>query len=88
MAHHSEELTDEMKKLVKEMQLGATKKFTDGKLNPQDEGEIKIAFGEENGRVVINFGKPVAWIGFTPEQAMELAAALMKHSNSAAEIEH
>lgn len=53
--------------------LGATGKYPEGKLRDRDEGEIAFAVGAEQGKVVLNFGKPVAWIGFTPEQAMEIA---------------
>ena len=82
MAHHSEEMTGQMEKLVKEMGLGATNSFPMGKLNKNDRGELKLAIGEENGKIVLNFGKPVAWIGFSPEQAMEIALSLMEHSNN------
>lgn len=53
--------------------LGATGKFPEGKINERDEGEIAFAVGVEDGKIVLNFGKPVAWIGFPPDQAMELA---------------
>lgn len=63
-------------------QLGATGEYPEGKLNPDDEGELKMAVGTEGGRVVMKFGKPVAWIGFTDAQAREIAALLCKHADS------
>lgn len=39
-------------------------KYPDGKLGNDDEGILKIAVYNENGRMVINFGKNVSWIGF------------------------
>ena len=53
--------------------IGPTGKYPEGKLGERDEGEIAFAVGAEDGKIVLNFGKPVAWIGFTPEQAMEIA---------------
>lgn len=60
--------------------LGATGKFPDGKINEADEGEIMVAIVGIEDRVVINFGKPVHWVGFTKEQAVQIAASLIKHS--------
>lgn len=59
------------------MNLGATGKYPQGHLNPNDEGEIRFAIGEENGKIIMNFGKPIAWIGFTPEQAKEIVQSLL-----------
>jgi hypothetical protein len=63
-----------------EARLGATGQFPEGKLADNDEGEIRVAIGQQNGKVVIDFGKPVAWIGFTPEQAEEIAVTLREHA--------
>lgn len=57
--------------------LGATGEYPQGKLNETDEGGITIAVGIENGKVVIQFGKPVAWIGFGRAEAMALASSLV-----------
>lgn len=53
--------------------VGPTGKYPEGKISGRDEGEIAFAVGVEDGKIVLNFGKPVAWVGFTPEQAMEIA---------------
>jgi hypothetical protein len=58
--------------------LGATGGFPDGKLNGADEGGLRFAIGEEGGNVVINFGKPVAWLGMPPEQAVAMAELLIR----------
>lgn len=75
MAHHSDRLHDEMWDEVKRMQLGATGKFPMGKLNETDEGDLRIAVAADlqSQRVILNLGTPVAWIGFTYEQAMALS---------------
>jgi hypothetical protein len=55
-------------------------KYPHGKLNDNDEGELGMAISHENGNVVLNFNKPVAWIGMPPEQAMGLAQLLIDHA--------
>lgn len=63
----------------KNRKLGATGRFPQGKLNKDDEGEIRLAIGHENGKVIIDFGKPVAWIGMNPQEAIEFAAMIFQH---------
>jgi hypothetical protein len=62
--------------------LGATGNFPDGKLTEHDEGEIKIGITTKDGKVVIDFGKPVHWIGFTKEQAVRIATSLLSKAES------
>lgn len=83
MAHHGFDQAEQMRRLVKELSLGPTGHYPDGALNETDEGEIRIAVGVEQGKVVISFGKPTAWIGFTYQQARDLAELLIKHSDRA-----
>jgi hypothetical protein len=59
---------------------GATGQFPEGKLNEADEGEIQFGITTDNGKVVINFGTPVSWMGMNPEQARELGALLSHHA--------
>ncbi len=65
---------------AKEPSLGATGNFPDGKLNASDEGEIMVRIASIEDRVVIDFGKPIHWVGFTKEQAAQIAESLIKHS--------
>ena len=62
--------------------LGATGKFPDGKLAPGDEGEVQFAVGHDpdTGYVFIDFGKPVQWLSFPPDVAVNFAAMLLKHA--------
>jgi hypothetical protein len=92
--HHSERegdqvrrIRDELDRVAREHQLGATGQFPEGKLTGEDEGEIKIAVGVHEGKVVVNFGKPVAWIGFSPQQARELAESIRRASYRATDGE-
>ena len=56
---------------------GATGKYPQGHLNDDDEGELRIGIGVSEGKVVINFGTPVVWIGFDADQAIELACHIL-----------
>ena len=60
--------------------LGATGQFPQGKLNPDDEGELTFAVGVENGQVAIAFGAPVAWIALGPDQALAFASSIIGHA--------
>lgn len=79
MSHHSPTpnpaLTAAMRELMGE--------YPDGRLNDNDAGAVAMAVGVENERVVIQFAKPVAWIGLTGDQAMQLASDLMKQARRA-----
>lgn len=57
---------------------GAIDSFPEGKLSPADEGAIQFAIGESNGKVVIDFGTSVHWMGMTPQQAADLASSLLR----------
>lgn len=74
---------DELKKKFNEidkLRLGATGKIPQGMLTPQDEGEIKFAVGlsMDKKRIVINFGKPVRWVGMNRNQAIDVGKAIIK----------
>lgn len=87
MAHHSSfPPSDDFRALFEtfgQQQPGPTGRFPLGKLVPEDEGEIAVAFTHAGGKVVIDFGKPVAWVGFTPDQADAIADALREHATKA-----
>lgn len=65
--------------------LGATGQFPDGKVNAEDEGELRFAVAHDRDLVQVNFGKPVAWFSLPPESAKHLATLLIKHAQ---ECEH
>lgn len=91
MSHHSPEPFDHperrdfMRKLMDTTSFrGAIGSHPHGKLTKSDEGSLQFAIGGKDGKVVIDFGSPVAWIGMTPQQAMDLAASIMKRARAAA----
>ena len=55
--------------------------FPMGKLAPEDEGELRLSVGHANGKVIMDFGKPTGWIGFTAAQAREIASFLSAHAD-------
>ena len=66
-----------------EQKLGPTNQFPRGRLNPNDDGEIRMAiFPDEKSRVIIvEFGIELSWIGMPPQQAREMGESLIKHAN-------
>ena len=76
--------TERLKQAIEDSKTdaGATNNFPDGKLTETDEGEIKFAITAIEDRVVLNFGTPVHWIGFTRAQALAIANSLTKHAAS------
>jgi hypothetical protein len=63
---------------------GATGDFPQGAMRPTDEGAIQFAIGVEKGKVVLDFGTPVAWVGMPAAQAAELGSLMIKHARRAA----
>lgn len=57
--------------------------FPDGKLNQHDEGAVAFLVGVEDGRVKLQFPKPIAWIGMTPDEAVGMAELLIRHARKA-----
>ena len=68
---------------LRDMQRKLQGEFPDGRLNPNDEGGLAVMIGHEKGKVVMQFPSPTAWIGFTPEQAMDIAQTLISHARKA-----
>lgn len=59
---------------------GALGDFPEGQLTESDEGSIQFAVGETDGKVIIDFGTPVHWLGLNPQQAADLASLLLKRA--------
>ena len=62
-----------------DQKLGKTGKYPKGKLNKNDEGALTYAVGVADGKIIIDFGTPVKWIGFDIQSATALKNALTKH---------
>ncbi len=66
----------------KQQVLGATGQFPEGQLTEADEGEIRFGVTAVDGKVVLDFGTPVTWMGMTPEQAKDLGQLLVERAAS------
>lgn len=65
---------------------GPTGRFPQGKLNEDDRGELQISIGAtKEGKVAMDFGSPVRWIGFGPNDARRIAHSLILKANEAEE---
>jgi len=60
-----------MRREAERLGLGATGQYPSGTTGPDDEGELTagVAADREHNRVVVNFGKPVAWVSMTKAEA-------------------
>lgn len=63
---------------------GPTGEFPQGKLDDTDEGALKIgiAYDKLDGIVRVEFGKPIAWLGLPPPEAVGLARLLLRHAGA------
>jgi hypothetical protein len=68
---------------IRVFKLGATGQFPQGKAAPDDEGELQLGVTHREGNVEIHFGKPIAWLAFPPEKALEFARIIMEHAHQA-----
>lgn len=64
--------------------IGPTGDFPDGKMRADDEGAIRMGATVYEGKVVLNFGTPITWIGLHPQEAADLATLLLDHARRAA----
>ncbi len=90
MSHHGDEPFDgpyfqKRQKLMRDLLnttgfRGAIGSFPEGELTKSDEGAIQFAIGEQDGKVVIDFGTSVHWLGMTPQQAADFASAVLKRA--------
>ena len=48
-----------------------------------DKGEIAFAVIVYHGKVIVNFGKPIASLDMSPDEARQLALSLRQHANQA-----
>lgn len=62
--------------------LGATGDHPRGKLNADDEGGLALGLAVQDRTVILNFGKPVAWIGMGKDDAMALGLAIIAKAES------
>lgn len=86
--HKIQEQTEEIEKrsLKEPEHPGSTGQYPQGKLTPDDLGEIKIRVGMKQDKVIIDFGTSVAWVAMTGNQSIDMGNMLLKagrHVNKA-----
>lgn len=89
MSHHgnyNEQESAAMRALMEQMVTRDQKQlqgeFPSGRLNVNDEGAVAVGIGHQQGKVVMSFPHPTTWIGFTPEQAFDMAESLIEHARA------
>lgn len=81
MSHHSS--NDDITKQLREHMKGLMGEYPQGRLNKDDAGAVAMSVCVESEKVILRFAKPVAWVGFTGDEAIELAQVLIKHARAA-----
>ena len=79
MSHHGSGPFDE--KPMSDMMRKIFGEYPNGKLNVHDEGAVAFMVGASEGRVILQFPKPITWLGMEPNQAVEMAQLLVRHAS-------
>lgn len=95
--HHNEGMDEDLRKLFEDEQAArkrfadqvagrAKRTWSDGRIDGDDDGDLAFAVGPHPDRelVVMDFGKQVTSLSMPPQQAVELAQALIKHARAIA----
>lgn len=80
MSHHGNQPPPEPPEFLRDMQRQLHGEFPDGRLNATDQGSVAVMIGHERGKVVMQFPHPTAWVGFTAQQALDIAQSLIDHA--------
>ena len=78
---------DEMiRRFVRQGEGTAAREYPEGRMGGADDGALAFVVGtdERHGTVVLDFNKPVSWLGMSPRDAVRLASLLVKHARSIA----
>ena len=84
-SHHSgesskpnAELEKIMQRLSDQIDKKAVREYSNGRIGADDDGDLALAVAADHKRgvVLLNFGKPVVWLGMPPHEVHELCAML------------
>lgn len=86
MAHHGDKqppIPEGLAKLMQDeaerMKLGPTHSFPQGKIGDGDDGELRIGLARmASGGILLNLGRPVAWVGLDAASARDLGEKLIR----------
>ena len=73
----------ELRKAQLSQNIGALHDHPERRLTDKDEGALQYAVAQTGGKIIINFGTPVSWIGMNPEDAEAMANVLMAKAREA-----
>ena len=70
-SHHGPEELSLIKQFTEQLEGRARQRYPHGKLNTDDRGSLALAMAVDKakGVIIIDFGKPVDWIGLRLEDA-------------------
>jgi len=76
-AHHSEE-SKHLERFLAQLEGRARRNYSEGRVGPHDEGDLAFAIAVDPQRkiIIIDFGKPVDWIGMPLREAVQLREML------------
>ncbi len=69
-----------VKRFLDQLEKRAKREYTHGRISGQDEGTLALAVAADkaNGVVIIDFGKPVEWIGLGEKECKGLIQMLIE----------
>jgi len=81
--HHGDQKalqTETMQRFLDQVNNRAKRAYPNGRAGAMDDGELAYAIAADHERkiVIIDFAKPVGWMGLEPDQAIELGEVLIK----------
>ena len=83
--HHGSPEESRLLKAFREQEAGTAKReWPEGRIEGTDDGQIvfKLSSDPETGVIKVDFGKPVTWVGMSPNDAVQVAQLLIKHARS------
>lgn len=86
LPHHEADGSSELFKRFSEQRMlqdKAPRTWPDGRMSGADDGDITFCIGNTDGRVIVEFAKPVLTVGMTPRDAITFAQFLIKQARAA-----
>lgn len=87
--HHGDQVDQAMSTVAAMLKVGdsvgPTGRFPGGKLTETDKGEVVFEVVKFKGKVLVNFGTPVMYIGMSPEEARRFGSLLIQKANAITE---
>lgn len=83
---HNRALEQIIQRFNDQMEGRVRRAYSQGRISPQDDGDLAFAIAADKGHgtVVIDFGKPVTWIGLKPDDVARLVKVLVEKAQEVA----